>query len=63
MRDFIRELKSFLRKGDMVLLMLCIATSAFGCLIIASVTNAPKFGSSTRYIMIQIGATLIGNWV
>ena len=60
MRDFIRELKSFFRKGDMVLLMLCIATSAFGCLIIASVTNAPKFGSSTRYIMIQIGATLIG---
>ena len=60
MRDFIREMKSFFRKGDMVLLLLCMATSAFGCLILASVTNAPKFGSSTRYIIIQIGATLIG---
>ena len=44
----------------MVLLILCLATSAFGCLIIASVTNAPKFGSSTRYIIIQIAATLLG---
>ena len=44
----------------MVLLILCLATSAFGCLIISSVTNAPKFGSSTRYIMIQIAATLLG---
>ena len=60
MRDFGRELKSFFRKGDMVLLILCLATSAFGCLIISSVTNAPKFGSSTRYIMIQIAATLLG---
>ena len=60
MRNFIQELKSFFRKGDMVLLVLCLATSAFGCLILASATNAPKFGSSTRYIIIQIGATLIG---
>ncbi|MBQ7817952.1 MAG: FtsW/RodA/SpoVE family cell cycle protein [Oscillospiraceae bacterium] len=60
MRDFIQELKSFHRKGDMLLLMLCLATSAFGCLIIASATNAAKFGGSTRYIVIQIGATLIG---
>ncbi|MBQ6997712.1 MAG: FtsW/RodA/SpoVE family cell cycle protein [Oscillospiraceae bacterium] len=60
MRDFIQELKKFFRKGDMLLLMLCLATSAFGTLIIASVTNAPKFGSSTRYIAVQIGATLIG---
>lgn len=57
---FFQELKKFFRKGDMVLLILCLATSAFGCLILASVTNAPKFGSSTRYIIIQIGATLIG---
>ena len=60
MRDFIQELKSFHRKGDMLLLMLCLATSAFGSLIIASVTNAVKFGGSTRYIVIQVGATLIG---
>ena len=53
-------IKNFFRKGDMLLLMLCLATSAFGCLIIASVTNAPKFGSSTRYIVLQIAATMIG---
>lgn len=60
MRDFFRELKNFFRKGDMVLLILCLTTSAFGCLVIASVTNAIKFGSSTRYIMIQVAATLLG---
>ena len=60
MRDFYQELKSFFRKGDMLLLMLCLAASAFGCLIIGSATNAAKFGGSTRYIVIQIGATLLG---
>ena len=60
MRDFIQELKTFHRKGDMLLLMLCLATSAFGSLIIASVTNAAKFGGSTRYIAVQIGATILG---
>lgn len=60
MRDFLQELRNFFRKGDMVLLLLCIATSAFGCLIIASVTNAVKFGGSTRYIIIQVGATVLG---
>ena len=60
MRDFIRELKQFFRKGDMVLLILCLATSAIGCVIIASVTNAPKFGNSLRYIGLQIASTLLG---
>ena len=60
MRDYLQEIKRFFRKGDMVLLMLMLATSAFGCLVMASATNAEKFGSSTRYIAIQIIATLIG---
>ena len=60
MRDIIQELKSFFRKGDMVLLTLCLLTSAFGCLILASATNAEKFEGSTRYIIIQIGATALG---
>ena len=60
MRDFLQELKSFFRKGDMVLLILCLATSAFGCLVISSTTNADKFGGSIRYIVIQIGATVLG---
>lgn len=60
MRDFMQELKNFFRKGDMVLLILCLATSAFGCLVISSTTNAAKFGGSIRYIVIQIGATVLG---
>ncbi len=60
MRDFFQELKQFFRKGDMTLLILCLVTSAYGCLILASVTNASKFGSSTRYLLIQGGATVIG---
>lgn len=60
MRDWFQELKSFFRKGDMVLLALCLITSAYSSLIIASATNASKFGSSTRYIVIHVAATLIG---
>ncbi len=60
MREFFRELKEFFHKGDMVLLTLCLATSAFGCLVIASTTNADKFGGSARYILIQVAATIIG---
>lgn len=60
MREFWQEIKSFFRKGDMVLLILCLATSAFGCLVVASATNATKFGGSTRYIFIQLVATGMG---
>ena len=60
MRNFWTELKSFFRKGDMVLLVMCLAISAFGCLVISSVTNAEKFGDSSRYIVIQIATTIIG---
>ena len=60
MRDFWQELKSFFRKGDMVLLLLCLATSAFGCLVVASATNAAKFGGSSRYMLVQLGCTFAG---
>ncbi len=60
MRELLHQLRNFFRKGDMVLLVLCLATSAFGCLIMASVTDAEKFGGSTRYIAIQVVATLLG---
>ena len=60
MRDFFQELKNFFRKGDMVLLLLCLATSAFGCLVLASATNAAKFGHSSRYMLVQVGSTMIG---
>ncbi len=60
MREFFQEVKSFFRKGDIVLLLLCLATSAFGCIVVASATNAAKFEGSTRYIIVQLAATGIG---
>ena len=45
------------RKGDKVLLFLCLFATAFGCLMIASATNAVGY---TRYVTIQIIAACIG---
>ena len=60
MEQFLTELKSFTKKGDWVLLLLCLVTSAFGCIIIASATSADKFDGNFRYIAIQIIVTLAG---
>ncbi len=57
MRRYISELKNFFRKGDMILLMLCLLTSAFGCLIIASTTNHT---GSIRYLLVQGAAIGLG---
>ena len=57
MRRYFFELKNFFRKGDLVLLLLCLLTSAFGCIIISSATNAVGF---TRYLTVQIVAILLG---
>ena len=35
MRNFLHELRDFTKKGDWVLLILCLITSAFGCASIA----------------------------
>ncbi len=55
--DFFRELRQFFRKGDMVLLVLCLATSAFGTLIVASTNNYRGFA---RYVIIQLVAIALG---
>ena len=57
---FIEELKDFSKKGDWVLLILCLVTSGFGGIVVASTTNAAKFGSNTKYILIQLVATMLG---
>ena len=57
MGDLGRELKNFFRKGDMILLILCLSISTFGCLMIASTNNYRDF---TRYVIIQIVATGLG---
>ena len=60
MRHFVDELKDFFKKGDMVLLVLCLITSGFGVVIIASATSAEKFGSNVRYIAVQLLAICLG---
>ena len=57
MRRFIQEFKDFFRKGDMVLLLLCLVATAFGCLVLASTTNVM---GNVRYLVIQIGAAILG---
>ena len=57
MRRIFQMFGDFFRKGDLVLLTLCLVTNAFGCLVIASTTNTM---GSVRYVVIQIGAAMIG---
>ena len=57
MREWWNEFKSFFRKGDMILLIMCLSISAFGCIIIASANNYRGF---TRYLVVQIIAILLG---
>lgn len=57
MRRYLFELKNFFRKGDLVLLFLCLITSTFGCIIISSATNAVGF---SRFLTVQIVAIVLG---
>ena len=57
MRRILQMFGDFFRKGDLVLLTLCLVTNAFGCLVIASATNTM---GSARYVIIQMGAAVIG---
>ncbi len=57
MRHIIGFIRNFFRKGDMVLLTLCLVTTAFGCMVIASTTNNMGF---TRYVIVQLVATALG---
>jgi rod shape determining protein RodA len=51
--------RNFFRKADLILLLLCLITTAFGCLVIASTTNVTNSGF-VRYVFIQVVATGIG---
>ncbi len=53
MRQIYTYLKDLIRRSDLVLLALCLATSLFGCLIIASTTHHT---GSIRYLIVQGGA-------
>ena len=60
MRRFFQELEDFFKKGDMVLLLFALITSAFGLIAIASATQAPKFEGNFRYIAVQIASIVLG---
>ena len=57
MNRYIQQLRQAIRKGDWILLLLCIITTAYGCLIIASATS---YLESYRYIGMQIFGASIG---
>ena len=61
MKKFFAELKAFFRKGDMVLLLLCLATTILGIVVIASATYG-KYGAEKymSYVKIQSVATILG---
>lgn len=59
MKKFLAELKAFPRKGDMLLLLLCLITSVFGIIVISSATYG-KFGKYLSYVVIQSVATILG---
>lgn len=57
MRKFFREFLDFFRKGDMILLGLCLLLTVAGLVIISSVT---AWMGATRFVIIQLVGALIG---
>ena len=57
MRRLMRRIWNAFRRSDLVLLLLCVVTSIYGCVVIASTT---AHSGSTRYLVIQIGAIVLG---
>ena len=59
MRRILHRFTEAFRKGDLILLLLCAVTTAFGCLMIASTTNASDNGP-WRFVIIQLLAAFLG---
>jgi rod shape determining protein RodA len=57
MRKFFQEFLDFFRKGDMILLGLCIATTLYGLVILSSVTADAR---AIRFVVIQLVAAVLG---
>lgn len=57
MRRMLQSVWNVFRRGDLILLLLCVVTSAFGCLCIASATN---HNETLRYVIIQAAAIVLG---
>ena len=57
MRYYLQQFKETVRKADLILLLLCVIATVFGCLIISSATG---YMGSLRFIIVQIGAAIFG---
>ena len=57
MRKFFQEFLDFFRKGDMILLGLCIAPTLYGLVILSSVTADAR---AIRFVVIQLVAAILG---
>ena len=57
MRKFSQELLDFFRKGDMILLALCLFTTIFGIVIVPSAT---AWQETPRFVIVQLVATVMG---
>lgn len=58
MRRFLDELKDFTKRGDMVLLILCLCVAGFGLVCIASATAYRE--ANFRYIAVQAVSLVLG---
>ena len=59
MQRLLRRFAEAFRKSDLILLLLCVIATVFGCLMVASTTNATSAGA-LRYLIIQIPAAIVG---
>lgn len=57
MQTILRAIREFIRKADMVLLLLCVAATIFGIVIISSATN---YLGSAHFVTVQTVALLLG---
>lgn len=59
MQRILRRFAEPFRKADLILLLLCVIATVFGCLMVASTTNATSSGP-LRYLAVQIAAAVLG---
>lgn len=57
MKAFLSAVKNYIRRSDILLLCLCLASSVFGIILIASATNV---NGTSQYVVIQSAATIVG---
>ena len=64
MGGFMNRMREAAKKGDMILLALCVIASLFGIVLIAgTTTNATASENTSRYILIQSGCLIAGIFI